>query len=183
MTIFGKLFGGRRNEKPDFSILLTNEKFKKFINEIEDISLGYSELNFFKFDNIEKEQIGYSFGENGKSFIGNKNGDWKKSWFVIGTDGLGDPIFIDFDRPNLPVFTSEHGEGSWEESYIAISLENFSEIIKDLKKLSIKRENPVAIGKNPISKDEINAFLTKTHIENKYMDVWYWKLFLENDDE
>ena len=96
---------------------------------------------------------------------------------------LGDPIFIDFEKPNLPVFTSEHGEGNWEESYIAISLENFTEILKDLKKLSINRENPVDIEKNPISKDEINTFLTKTHVENKYMDVWYWKLFTENDDE
>ena len=183
MTFLNKLFGSGKNEKPDFSILLNNKKFENFINELEDISIGYSDLNFFKFDNIEKEQIGYSFGENGKSFVGNENGDWKKSWFVIGTDGLDDPIFIDFEKPNFPVFISEHGEGSWEESYIAISLENFTEILKDLKKLSINRENPVDIEKNPIPKDEINAFLNKTYIENKYMDVWYWKLFLENDDE
>jgi hypothetical protein len=76
MTFFNKLFGSGKSEKPDFSLLLNNKKFENFINETEDISLGYSELNFFKFDNIEKEQIGYSFGENGKSFVGNENGDW-----------------------------------------------------------------------------------------------------------
>lgn len=179
MSIFSKLFNG--NEKPNFNALFENENFKNFISKAEDISLGYSEINIFKSENIEEEQIGYSVSENGKSLTGNKNGDWKKNWVVIATDNMGDPIFVDIENHNLPVFIAEHGNGEWEENYIAISIENFSRILNDLKQLSIKRENPVQIEKNPISETEMEMFLSKTKDENKGMDVEYWEIFLEND--
>ncbi|CAH0335999.1 hypothetical protein FVB9288_01671 [Flavobacterium sp. CECT 9288] len=179
MSIFSKLFNG--NEKPNFNALFENENFKNFISKAEDISLGYGEINIFKLENIEKEQIGYSVSENGKSLTGNKNGDWKKNWIVIATDNMDDPIFVDIENQNLPVFIAEHGNGEWEENYIAISIENFSQILNDLKQLSIKRENPVQIEKNPISETELEIFLSKTKEENKGMDVEYWKIFLEND--
>ena len=179
MNIFSKLFNN--NEKPNLNILFENENFKRFISKAEDISIGYSEINIFKLENIEKEQIGYSVSENGKSLTGNKNGDWKKNWVVIATDNMDDPIFVDIENQNLPVFIAEHGNGEWEENYIAISIENFSQILNDLKQLSIKRENPVQIEKNPISESELEMFLSKTKEENKGMDVEYWEIFLEND--
>lgn len=89
MNIFNKLFNS--NEKPNLNILFENENFKKFISNAEDISIGYSEINIFKLENIEKEQIGYSVTENGKSLVGNKKGDWKKNWIVIATDNMDDP--------------------------------------------------------------------------------------------
>ena len=179
MSIFSKLFNG--NEKPNFNALFENENFQNFISKAEDISLGYGEINIFKLENIEKEQIGYSVSENGKSLTGNKNGDWKKKWVVIATDNMDDPIFVDIENQNLPVFIAEHGNGEWEENYIAISIENFSQILNDLKQLSIKRENPVQIEKNPISETELEIFLSKTKEENKGMDVEYWEILLEND--
>ena len=179
MSIFNKLFNG--NEKPNLNALFENENFKKFISKAEDISLGYSEINVFKLENIEKEQIGYSVTENGKSLTGRKNGDWKKNWIVIATDNMDDPIFVDIEKQNLPVFIAEHGNGEWEENYIAISIENFSRILNDLKKLSVKRENPVQIEKNPISEVELEMFLSKTKDENKGIDLEYWEIFLEND--
>ena len=94
---------------------------------------------------------------------------------------MDDPIFVDIENQNLPVFIAEHGNGEWEENYIAISIENFSQILNDLKQLSIKRENPVQIEKNPISESELEMFLSKTKEENKGMDVEYWEIFLEND--
>ncbi|MNY50071.1 hypothetical protein D3C86_1855480 [compost metagenome] len=83
----------------------------------------------------------------------------------------------------MPVFTSQQGQGDREETYVAISLDNFREILKDLKNLSIGRENPVRIEKNPISKIELDFFLEKTKNENNWMDVEFWEIFLENDDE
>ena len=94
---------------------------------------------------------------------------------------MDDPIFVDIEKPNLPIFISEHGNGEWEESYIAISIENFSQILNDLKQLSIGRENPNKIEKNPISETELENFLSKTKNDNKGMDIEYWEIFLEND--
>ena len=179
MSIFSKLFNG--SEKPNLNALLENENFKKFISNAEDISIGYSEINIFKLENIEKKQIGYSVSENGKSLVGKNNGDWKKNWIVIATDNIDDPIFVDIEKLNLPVFTSEHGNGEWEESCIAISIENFSQILYNLKQLSIERENPIRIETNPISETEIDNFLSKTKNDNKGMDIEYWEIFLEND--
>jgi len=183
MTFFSKLFGNNIDNKKELNFLLNNESFKKFLDEAEDISIGYSEINFFKIDNLENAQIGYSIDEKGKSLIGKNTGDWKKSWIVIATDNLGDPIFIDCENSSLPVFSSPDGQGNWEETYIAISLDNFREILKDLKNLSIGKENPVKIEKNPISKIELDSFLEKTKNENNWMDVEFWEIFLENDDE
>ncbi len=94
---------------------------------------------------------------------------------------MDDPIFVDIENPNLPVFISEHDNGEWEENYIAISIENFSSILNDLRNLSINRQNPVEIEKNPISETELELFLTKTKNNNNWMDIEYWKIFLEND--
>ena len=183
MTFFSKLFRNNIDNKTELNLLLNNESFKKFLHETEDISIGYNEINFFKADNLENAQIGYSIDEKGKSLIGKNIGDWKKNWIVIATDNLGDPIFVDCGNSSLPVFTSQHGQGDWEETYVAISLDKFIGILKDLKHLSIGRENPVKIEKNPISKKELNSFLEKTKNDNNWMDIEYWEIFLENDDE
>lgn len=90
-------------------------------------------------------------------------------------------IFVDIENPNLPVFISQHGNGEWEENYIAISIENFLSILNDLRILSINRQNPADIEKNPISETELELFLTKTKNDNHWMDIEYWALFLEND--
>jgi hypothetical protein len=183
MTFFGKLFGGNGNDKINLSLLLNNEIFKNFILKTDDVSIGYNEINFFKLEDIENAQIGYSISENGKSLIGNKNGDWKKNWVVIATDNLGDPIFVDYVDNKLSVYTSQDGQGEWEETKIATSFTNFIEVINDLQKLSIGRENPVKIEQNPITEKELENFIQK--IENKNVDaeIWFWEGFLENDDE
>ena len=173
MSFFSKLFNS--NEKPNFNALFMNEDFKNYISKAENISLGFSEINIFKLENIEKEQIGYSVSEKGKSLVGEKSGDWKKSWIVIATDNMGDPIFVDIEKPNFPVFITEHGNGKWEENYLAISIENFSKILNDLKKISIKREN-----ENEIEND-LEIFLSKTKENNKGMYVEYWEIFVDND--
>lgn len=181
MKFFSKLFGKNINNKPELNLLLNNESFKKFLDETEDISIGYNEINFFNADNLEKAQIGYSIDEKGNSLIGKNSGDWKKNWIVIATDSLGDPIFIDSENLSLPVFNSQHGQGEWQETYIAISLDSFSKILKNLKDLSIGRENPVKIEKKPILKIELDSFLEKTKNDNNKMDVGFWEFFLEND--
>ncbi|MBG6188461.1 hypothetical protein [Flavobacterium sp. CAN_S2] len=173
MKIIYSLFNLKKYVDRDFNLFLNNNEFKKFINNVEGITIKYSSIEFFKPNNLKEAQIGYRFNHLGKSLLGKNKGEWKKSWVAIGYDSIGDPIFVDFEKPNLPVFTSEHDEGEWIEKYIAISLENFNRILNDLKKLKQKVDNE-------ISKSEINAFLEKTKMENKYMEVDYWKIFLDN---
>lgn len=172
MKLINSLFNLKKYVDKDFNSFIENEEFKRFILEVEDITIEYSSIEFFKLDNLKDGQIGYRFNHIGKSLIGTEKGDWKNSWIAIGYDGIGDPIFIDFEKPNLPVFTSIHDEGEWNEIYISISLNNFRIILNDLRKLKEKRS---------ISKTDKKLFLEKTTIENKYMDVDYWKMFFENE--
>ncbi len=53
MGIFDKLFNRNKDENTTLNDLLLNKSFKNFITEAENISIGYSELNFLKADNIK----------------------------------------------------------------------------------------------------------------------------------
>ena len=109
--------------------LKTNEVDIDFVDEEgEIISVSF---HLFSKDEFEEEQLGYREDEEGNSFVGDNDGDWKESWFVIGYDeDLGDPIFIDINNKNYPILTAEHGMGEWEPSLLYDSLEEF---IKDCK--------------------------------------------------
>ena len=109
--------------------LKTNEVQIDFEDDEGEIISVFFHL-FFK-DEFKEGQLGYREDEEGNSFVGNNEGDWKESWFVIGYDeDLGDPIFVDINNKNYPVLTAEHGMGEWEPSVLYDSLEEF---IKDIK--------------------------------------------------
>ncbi len=156
-------------------------KIKKFLNEINDISLGYGEINFIKFENLDKNQIGYKIDTNGNSLVTEVSGSWSNDWIVIGHDNMGDPIFIESYEEDLPIYTSEHGKEEWEVVLIAESLQKFKVILQDLRTLSIGRENPVEIEENPLNEKEIKSFTKKIKKENKEVDIWWWELFLDNN--
>jgi hypothetical protein len=124
---------------------LFNKDVEDILNRLETLKTNEVEIDFedeegeiisvsfhlFSKDEFEKEQLGYREDEEGNSFVGNNEGDWKESWFVIGYDeDLGDPIFVDISNKNYPVLTAEHGMGEWEPSLLYDSLEEF---IKDSK--------------------------------------------------
>lgn len=172
MRIIDRLVAVKKYNNDDFYFFLKNKNFYKFISRTKNIKIGFSEINFFKIETIKDEQRGYSYDFNGNSLIGTKKGDWKKSWIVIANDGLGCPIFVDFDDVNLPVFTTQHDSDIWIEICIANSLHNFNRILKDLKKMADSK-------RNSISKIEIDLFLEKTQSENNLTEVSYWEFFLE----
>ncbi len=79
-----------------------------------EVTIGYTTIYLFAEIELSEGQKGYSIDPNGKSLVGEKDGDWKNSWLVIGFEELcGDPIFVDLDLEHLPVFTTGHGIGSW----------------------------------------------------------------------
>mgnify|MGYP003560302214 FL=1 len=170
MSIFNILFNGTNS--PNLKLLLNNESFKNFISEAEDISIGYSEIRIFRIKNIQKEQ---------KTHRKTQNEGWKNNWIIIGIDYLDDLLFVDCENQNLPVYISEHENRKWKMNLIANSIENFRKILSELKKLSIKRENPNLIDKNPISETEFEMFFSKIKKENEGIDTEYWQLFLEKD--
>lgn len=157
------------------------ERIRDFLDNTNDISLGYNELIFFNSKDLEKEQVGYSLDENGSSLSTGQFGDWQKAWIAIGNDSLGDPIFIDNSQDKLPVFTAQHGEGLWEPRRIASDLDNFKAILKDLRELSINRQTPVELEDNPLDQNEVEQLLRNIGIKND-VDLEYWEEFLESDD-
>ncbi len=157
------------------------QKIKSFLKDIENISIGYNEMNFTTPDNFDKAQIGYSIDPKGNSLLTGAFGDWEDGWAVIGNDSAGDPIFIDCSQSKLPVMTSPHGEGEWIPVLLANSLDNFKIIIEDIRKLSLNRETPVAIKENPIPKEELKKCLNEIKNNNNLEDIEYWELFLQTE--
>ena len=148
----------------------------------QNLSLGYRELNFIRMEEFDELQIGYRIDPNGKSLISKKKGAWRDEWFVIATDEMGDPVIVDTKSFNNTIYTSEHGQGKWELTCIADNILNFIQIIKRLEEISINRSNPVGLEENPIldhEKEELLKMITDT---NKNVELWYWELWFEQEN-
>lgn len=109
----------------------------EYVDRAEDneIELEYEfepmTIELFNSEEIEEGQLGYSVDDEGQSLIGNEEGDWKEGWIVIGIDSyLGDPIFVDSNDENCPVYTAMHGEGDWEKECITERIEDVIEKVK-----------------------------------------------------
>src|SRR5215204_4410547 len=118
----------------------------------EKVSLGYRTVLLFPVAELEEAQLGYSVGDAGETLAGENESDWKSSWLVIGYEDLiGDPIFIDLNTQELPVFTAAHGEGAWNPELIASSFEGFIKALEEIKRVSDTRRNPVQLERNQLS--------------------------------
>ncbi|HDX9631689.1 TPA: hypothetical protein ROY30_005456 [Bacillus cereus] len=121
--------------------MINHNKIKQllaYVDRAEDnkIELEYEfepmTIELFNSEEIEEGQLGYSVDDEGQSLIGNEEGGWKEGWIVIGLDSyLGDPIFVDSNDENCPVYTAMHGEGDWESECIAERIEVVIEKVKD----------------------------------------------------
>lgn len=81
-------------------------------------------------ESSKKEQLGYSIKPNGEPLYGFDEGDWQEGWYVIGRESLcGDPIFIDLNDPEIPVYTAMHGCGAWNEQLLAPNYNQFVELL------------------------------------------------------
>jgi hypothetical protein len=150
-------------------------------------ALGFGEIRFavggiqlLKPEELEEEQIGYSRSEKGKSLCTGKAGSWQPEWLVIGSDtGLGDPIFIDTSRPGLPVLTAMHGGDLWEPRTIARSLEHFAVALRAFQEISVGRENPAALERNPLSTKELEHAVQRiAGARTDEIDMDFWEAML-----
>jgi len=146
-----------------------------------DVSFGYSSIHVLRPNELSQGQIGYGIDPEGELLWGDAVGDWKKSWLVIGYEGMcGDPIFIDTEASGYPVFTAIHGQGDWNPKLIAVSLDAFGAALSAVALAAKGRDNPAALEKNPISETERDAVLATIRRRNAAADLYFWRLMLDD---
>jgi hypothetical protein len=119
------------------------------------VSLGYTTIYVCRPNELEQHQVGYSLDPDSKSLTGENEGDWLKSWLVIGHEDLtGDPFFIETCRPHYPVYTAVHGEGQWDPVMVADSLQGFRQALSAVAKIAAGRQYPLALEANPLTQQE-----------------------------
>jgi hypothetical protein len=91
---------------------------------------------------------------------------------------VGDPIFVDSARPELPVYTAAHGQGLWIADLIADSLSSFILSLAAFNAVTENRTYPVQLDKNPLSDTERIATLERIRLLNKLDDYTFWENLL-----
>ena len=134
----------------------------EFLHDLHphEVPCSYGGLKLFEAGKLEEGQLGYSVGPKGETLCGAEEGAWRTSWIVIAHDtGLGDPIFIDTAKAELPVFTAIYGEGEWDPKPAAISLDAFAQCWHEFARIAQGRGNPVEEESNPLPEAARSAYL------------------------
>ena len=155
--------------------------YKESLNAIPNhVSIGVTTIRIYRPDELGAGQIGYSRKSTGQSISGVKDGDWRENWVVIGYDASnGDPLFIDIEQPNFPVYTAAAGQGRWDQEPVAKSLHSFRKALLVLLDLSKGRENPVLLERNPIPKSERGSFISEFERDNPGVGSQFWESILD----
>jgi hypothetical protein len=160
---------------------MNSESYKELLSTlaIASVSLGCSTVHVHRADELEEAQIGYSIDPSGTSLVDGEPGSWQSQWVVIGyEDSSGDPIFIDTETQDFPVYTAMHGTGNWEPSLIATGLRNFAAAMREAATVSKGRENPVQLEANPITLAERASVLERIQQHNPGIDPTFWEIWL-----
>jgi hypothetical protein len=114
-------------------------RFRAFLTAADPIEVEtvtpVERIRLLSSDKIREGQVGYAVGEDGVSLVTGKEGDWKKSWVVIGTSSLfGDPYFLDISKidaeGDCPVYTGQKSErGNWKTTLVASSFASLLQIL------------------------------------------------------
>ena len=141
----------------------------------DSVEIGYASIHLAPVPELEAAQQGYSIVPGGET-------DWKDEWVVIGYEGLcGDPIFIDTDDDEYPVYTAAHGMGEWSPRLIAFTFRHFVQILEQLQVLARGRSNPVELEGNPITDEEREAFMEIIRRDSPDIDFTFWETVCETE--
>jgi hypothetical protein len=85
-------------------------------------------------------------GITGKDLTSREAGAWQPSWFVIATNGFGDPFFFDLNEgeAGFPIYWAMHGAGRWDPEPLAASVTAFEAILLDLNAIGDDDERAIA---------------------------------------
>lgn len=147
---------------------------------VDNVSLGYQTVTLFPVDELEEAQLGYSVSESGEVLSGDNEGDWKSSWFVIASeDLLGNPLFVDLNEEQLPVYTATHGEGAWNPIMVSSSFHSFIQALEEIDDIAEGRRNPVELERNPLSDAERENTLRRIAEINGGVYLEFWESWFE----
>jgi hypothetical protein len=153
------------------------ERFRQLrgATAIEHVSIGSGGgIRLVPVPELDAAQRGYGDVSDGT--------DWQPEWAVIGHEELcGDPLFIDTEDDDFPVYTAEHGAGTWSPRLIAFTFRHFTQILHRLHALSRSRSNPVELKRRPISDDELTSFMEFIRRDSPQVDFSFWESVLGVD--
>jgi hypothetical protein len=114
-------------------------RFRAFLAEADPVEVETTtpveRVRLFSSDKLKEGQVGFAVGEDGANLVTGKEGDWKKSWVVIGTSSLfGDPYFLDVSKldaeGDCPVYVGQKTEkGTWRVKLASSSFASFLNIL------------------------------------------------------
>lgn len=134
------------------------------------VSIGYSGICLFPLDQLQAAQQGYGIIPEGDET------DWRPEWVVVGNEELcGDPVFIDIDDDEFPVYTAAHGMENWRPQLLAFSFRHFLQIMEQLQELSRRRANPVQLQNHPVTQEENDAFVEFIRHQSPDVDFHFWR--------
>lgn len=110
---------------------MINIPYQIFDRNINEVNISFNGIYLFSKDEIHEAQLGFTIGPDG-----NDNPDWLEligtNCLIIGIDTCcGDPIFIDTDDKELPVYSVFHDDWDMVDK-IANSFQQFLNILTDI---------------------------------------------------
>ena len=139
---------------------------------------GVVDLLLFSNDIFDKYQVGFSIDGDGNPLFGFDEGDWQEGWYVIGIEqNCFDPIFVDLNDPDLPIYNAMIGMGSWEENLICESYQSFLcalQLVKDLKGRYSDSESVPA--------EEAQRFMINIQEIVGDGDLYYWGMYIQLEE-
>lgn len=150
---------------------------------LKEVFFGSNGFSIADEGSIKDLQLGYSVHPDGSDLSGTNEGDWQKSWVVIGTDTeVGDPFFVDTSEPSLPVYTAMHGMGEWSAELVSTSLTSFLEVLDYLNSISKQKFARIDPDENTIT-DPKELAAIKKKLQEISGEKYYWKIFIEQHQE
>ncbi|MET4142726.1 SMI1/KNR4 family protein [Pedobacter sp. UYP1] len=112
-------------------------EIKKFIERKIMPDSVYLPQNYPEVKTFEKFQDGYRFnGTTGETYTGIKPAEFRENWYVICSNEMNDPFYVDLSEQDrgFPVYFSWHGSGSWEPVKVADDLSDFAAKLLSIQK-------------------------------------------------
>ena len=113
-------------------------EIKKFIEKKIEPDNLYLPHNYPEVSTFREFQQGYKYIEDtGETLTGTKSSDFKESWYVICSNEMSDPFYVDLSEQDqgFPVYFSWHSAGSWIPVKIADDLNDFTAKLLSIEKV------------------------------------------------